>query len=446
VHSSSFRAHSESLPEPDALAAALERRLRAAQAERLPSVAAAVIAKGEVLWSGEVGLASCEEGVDASAETQYRIGSITKTFTAVATMQLRDAGELDLDDRLEQHLPEIANGAPTIRRLLAHLSGLQREAGEMFVTGTAPTIDEVIESMDILEAVLPAARAHHYSNLAFGLLGEVVARRGGSPYSDYVAERILTPLGLSRTTWEEQPPAAQGYLLDSYASTVRREPHVDLGGLAAMGQLWSTVGDLCAWASFLAEGREGILAPATADELWFPQVMVNPDDWSVGWGLGLKLTNRGGRIFGGHGGAMPGFLAGVTVHRGSGVGAATLTNAGTGAAMETLAQELAEHVLELRPPQPEPWRPEREPPQEVRAILGRWWSEGEEFLFSWRDGRLRAEPAEESPPWARPAVFEQLGEREYRVVSGRERGERLRVEDDRLVWAGYAFTRDQRTF
>ena len=89
-----------------------------------------------------------------------------------------------------------------------------------------------------------------------------------------------------------------------------REPHSDMGAVAAMGQLWSTVGDLCRWAVFLAGGREGVLAETTVEELWSPQVIVNPDEWSVGWGLGLELQNRGGRIFGGHGGAMPGFLAG----------------------------------------------------------------------------------------------------------------------------------------
>jgi hypothetical protein len=114
--------------------------------------------------------------------------------------------------------------------------------------------------------------------------------------------------------------------------------------------------------------------------------------------------------------------------------------------MEILAQELVEQVLELHPPAQEPWRPEREPPAELRAVLGRWWSEGEEYVFSWHEGRLTAEPAEPGPAWIKPAVFERLGEREYRAVAGRERGERLRIEDGRLVWAGYAFTREQRTF
>jgi CubicO group peptidase (beta-lactamase class C family) len=432
------------LPAPSDLAVRLERSLRARQAElRLPSIAAAVVRAGEVIWSSAVGLADCEQEVVATPATQYRIGSITKTFTASAVLQLRDAGRLDLDDRLEQHLPGIANGSPTLRRLLAHLSGLQREAGEMFVTGESPTIAELIEAMAAYELVLPAARAHHYSNLGYALLGEVVARESGLPYTDYVDERLIAPLGLTRTTWYDQEPSALGYLVDEFAGTAIREAHSDMAGVAAMGQLWSTVDDLCRWATFLAEGRDGVLDAATLEEMWAPQVMMNPDDWTVGWGLGPMLVNHDGRIFGGHGGGMPGFLAGVYVDRVSMIGAAVLTNSGTRASTQEIALELASAALELWPPEIEPWRPEAPPPPEIAAILGRWWSEGVEYGFSWREGKLTAGVVG-APPRARPAVFEPVAEGAYRVVSGRERGERLRVEDDRLIWAGYVFTRSQR--
>ncbi len=331
------------MPAPSELSARLERSLRSGQSEqRLPSIAGAVVRAGEVIWSGAVGLADYEAAVEATPETQYRIGSITKTFTAAAVMQLRDAGKLDLDDRLEQHLPGIANGSPTLRRMLAHLSGLQREAGEMFVTGESPTIGEIIDAMAGYELVLPAARAHHYSNLAYGLLGEVIARESGMPYADYVDERLLRPLGLARTTWYEQEPHALGYLVDEFAGTAVREPHSDMVGVAAMGQLWSTVGDLCRWGTFLAGGRDGVLDPASADEMWAPQVMMNPDDWTVGWGLGIELVSHEGRVFGGHGGSMPGFLAGLYLNRETRIGAAVLTNAGTRAATRELALELAD--------------------------------------------------------------------------------------------------------
>jgi CubicO group peptidase (beta-lactamase class C family) len=432
------------LPAPDSLAPALERALRTRQAERLPSVAAGVVRGGEVIWSAAVGTASYDDGAEATPETQYRIGSITKTFTATAVMQLRDAGLLDLDDRLDEHLDELPSRSPTIRRLLAHLSGFQREVGEMWVTGEVPTSEEVLAAIESYERVLPEARAHHYSNLAYALLGELVARRSGMRYEPYVDERILAPLGLERTTWQPHEPYAQGYLVDEYAGTVHREPHTDLGGAAAAGQLWSTVGDLCAWASFLANGRDGVLDAGTVDEMWFPQVLLDPDRWDRGWGLGLELLHREGRIFGGHGGAMPGHLAGMYVHRGSGIGAAALTNAGTRGQTAELALELATATIEQWPAEIAPWRPETEPPEDMRPLLGRWWSEGNEFVFTWKQERLHAHVVGDTAS-ARDAVFEQV-DGGFRVTAGRERGERLRVEGDRLVWGGYIFTRTQQPF
>src|SRR5579871_4447234 len=203
----------------------LDRLLQERQSDRLPSVAAAVVRKGEVIWANAVGLADYDDDREATPGTQYRIGSITKTFTATAVMQLRDAGALDLDDRLEQHLPGIENGSPTLRRMLAHVSGLQREVGEMFVDGTTPTEADLVPGF-----ALAPAQAHHYSNLAFGLLGRVVSATSGVPYMQYVDERILRPLGLGRTTWYPQPPKAQGYLVEQYARTARKEPETDLGG------------------------------------------------------------------------------------------------------------------------------------------------------------------------------------------------------------------------
>ena len=195
------------------LAPALDRLLAERQADRLPSVAAAVTRKGEPVWSSAVGSASYAESRETTPETQYRIGSITKTFTAVAIMQQRAEGKLELDDRLEQHIDGIENGSPTIRRLLSHLSGLQREAGEMFVTGESPSEDDLIASMRDVDFVLRPGESHHYSNLAFALLGQVVARKSGRPYMAYVDERILAPLGLARTIWTPQAPAAQCYLV-----------------------------------------------------------------------------------------------------------------------------------------------------------------------------------------------------------------------------------------
>ena len=419
--------------------AQLDRMLAEKQAERLPSVAAAVVRKGEIAWSSAVGFANYDGDVEATPDTQYRIGSITKTFTTIAIMQLRDAGELDLDDRIEQHLPGIENGSPTIRRMLGHISGMQREAGEMFVEGTSPADDELE-----IGFALPPAQAHHYSNLAFALLGRVVAAKSGMPYTRYVDERIFRPIGLQRTTWYPEPPKAQGYLVAEYARTVWQEPETDLGATASAGQLWSTVSDLARWAAFLASGDDAVLAPKSIEEMWFPQVMFYPDDWVLGWGLGLMLFNQEGRIWGGHGGAMAGYLAGMYIDRKSQVGAAALTNNGTRANMDAFAIKLAAKSLELQPEPIAVWRPEEAPPDDVAAILGPWWSEGNQFVFTWEGGALRAKLAGSAPGKAE-TTFERDGDGWIAAV-GRERGERLRIDDAQVVWAGYAFTRDQQPF
>ncbi|HUK98949.1 MAG TPA: serine hydrolase domain-containing protein [Gaiellaceae bacterium] len=429
--------------QPDALASALDRLIAERQADRLPSVAAAVVRKGELVWSGAVGTADYDEGRAATAGTQYRVGSITKTFTATAIMQLRDAGRLELDDRLDRHLDGIANGTPTIRRLLSHLSGLQREAGEMFVHGSSPTEDELIASMQSVELVLPPAEAHHYSNLAFALLGQVVARVSGERYTDYVDERIIRPLGLTRTTWTPSAPAAQGYLVDDFARTVWREPNLDLGATSAAGQLWSTPEDLGRWATFLARGADGVLDASTLEQMCFPQVMYFPDRWILAWGLGLMLVNEEGVIYAGHGGAMAGHLSGVYVDRKTEIGAAAVTNSGSRGDMDTTAIQLAAKTAELWPEPIEEWRPEVDPGA-ARALLGHWWSEGSEFVFWWEGGTLKARVVG-APPGRGETTFERDGAG-WRAAAGRERGERLRVDGDRLIWAGYEFTRAQQPF
>jgi CubicO group peptidase (beta-lactamase class C family) len=440
------------LPAPDSLTKDLSRKLREAQAERLPSVSAAVVHDGEVIWADAVGLANAEDGLAATAEHQYRIGSITKTFTAAAIMQLRDEGRLDLDDRLEQHLQVVRHGTPTIRRMLAHLSGLQREPfGDIWESLESPAIEQVMADLERTEQVLAPHERHHYSNLAYALLGEVVARLSGLSWREYVDQRLFAPLGLVRTTYAPSDPVAQGYLVAPYTETVRREAHNVSDGFAPAGQLWSTPSDLCAWLTVLAQGRDGVLASKTAESMWFPQGMWDPDDWALAHGLGLMLYRRDVGIFGGHNGGMPGHAAGAYIQRKRGIGAAVLVNSGAGANPDLLALQLAELALDALPDEPKEWRPQDPPPAELESALGRWWSEGSEFVFSWNDGKLEARLAG-APTKLPPAVFEPDGDDVFRTVSGREQGELLRLvrADDgtvtRMYWATYPLTRQQELF
>jgi CubicO group peptidase (beta-lactamase class C family) len=439
------------LPAPEGLSAELRAIVAKAQSERrLPSVAAGVVRDDEIVWSDAVGLADAEAGEDATPEHQYRIGSITKTFTAVAVMQLRDAGKLELEDRLDAHLDVPARGDLTLRRMLSHGSGLQREIpGDVWETLAFPaSTQELVAKLEEAEAVLSPGERWHYSNLAFILLGETIAQLSGMPYEDYVEERILQPIGLSRTSFTPEAPTAIAYSVEPYSDVVRREPMLveRTGGIAAAGQLWSTVGDLCRWASFLADPDSAVLAPESVELMTSVQTMADPYRWSLAWGVGLMLVRKDDRIYCGHDGGMPGYLANVLVDREDKIGAAVLVN-GENVSPTELSLALVEKTRERFPPEAEPWRPGAPPPPELASALGRWWSEGAEFVFRWHDGRLEARLAD-APAWQPWGRFEPIDGDRFRTVFGRERGELLRLVRDadgsvaRMYWATYPFTRE----
>jgi hypothetical protein len=180
-------------------------------------------------------------------------------------------------------------------------------------------------------------------------------------------------------------------------------------------------------------------------------VLWDVDGWTLAWGLGPMLTRHQDRILVGHEGAMPGFVSAVWVHRGDRVGAAAVANATSGAQPSTLAADLVAEVLDAEPPEPTPWVPGPPVDPAAEPLLGRWWSEGGEFVFSWEGGRLRARMAG-APPTRPPALFAPEGTDRWRTVSGREAGEALRVVRDssgaviRMHWATYGFTRQVRAF
>ncbi len=422
----------------------LERLVRRAQADhRLPSINARVVVRGGVALDLAIGVAD-GDGREAEPDQQYRIGSITKTFTAASVMALADEGKLALDDLLGAHVGAAGERPLTIRRLLAHASGLQREpVGAVWETFDFPSMEELLARLDEAEQVLDPGAHWHYSNLAYALLGQVVAQASGVPYERFVEECLLQPLALSRTTWERTEPAARGYFVDPYSGVLHAEPELRrIDGVSAAGDLWSTTGDLCRFGSWLGE----------REPMHEVQVMADPDRWLLAWGLGLMLHRRGDRILYGHDGAMPGFLASLVCSREEDVQACVLTNASTPApAVTELGLALAETAIELHPRPPSLWQAEDAPPPELDGVLGTWWSEGMQFVFRWRSARLEATMAGASPR-AKPSVFEREGPDRFRVASGRERGELLEVVRDgegtvvKLYLATYPFTRQPEVF
>ena len=418
----------------------------------MPGVSAAVFRGRDVVWERALGLADVGRGEAVTAEHTFRIGSITKTFTAILVLQLREESKLSLDDELRAHVAEAPAG-PTVRHALAHLSGIQREPpGEIWETLRPPSREELLAGLAEAEQVLAPGERWHYSNLAYGLLGEIVARLHERPYREVLQERVLDLLGLEHTALEPLAPVATGYYVHPWSDAASVEPDVEMTeATAALGQLWSTTGDLARFGAFLAEGDDAVLAKPMLDEMARVAVMADQDAWTVAWGLGLGLYRRGDRVYAGHGGAMPGFLASLVVSRRSGFGAVVLTNSSAGAKVETLALDLAEAADSLAPPAPVAWAPDEGAPADVAPLLGAWWTEANELRVTWRDGRLRAELLSGSP-WNRRCAFAREGDDRWRCIEGRERGELLRVVRDeagtpvKLYFATYPCTRQPATF
>jgi CubicO group peptidase (beta-lactamase class C family) len=395
----------------------------------------------------------------------FRVGSVTKTVTATLVMQCRDDGLLDLDDPIGKHLDLPAHRGLTVRGLLSHTAGLQREPyGDMWDSLKAPDIAQLLAELAHAERVVTGPPRYHYSTLSYAVLGHLVSELRGAPWADVLAERILRPLGMTGTSLEPGSHAVTGYLVDAHSDLARPEPSIELGAIGPASGLWSTAGDMARWAAFLADPETvdpsgTVLAASALDEMRWPMSVPDQTVWRAGFGLGVMVVPQENRAMHlGHYGAMPGFWACVLGQRGgmdtpAGLGCAVLGSSGTAASVLGLAHRLLPAVVAEAPAPIPVWRPGPAAPEPYRSVLGRWWGEGFEYVFSWRGGRLIARGADD-PADRPPAVFAPLpGTPDVlRTTSGREAGELLRLTRDsggtvtQMHWATYRFTRAQETF
>jgi hypothetical protein len=272
----------------------------------------------------------------------------------------------------------------------------------------------------------------------------------GDDWPTLLDKRVLSPLGMTRTTYHPAEPFARGYVVHPYHGTLREEPRLDSGAMAPAGQLWSTVADLSRWAAFLADPDPDVLVPETVAEMCSPVVMTDPDRWTAGHGLGLVLWRRGERVFVGHAGSMPGYLATLAVHRPSRTGVVAFANAYTlhGTTITDLGLDLLTAVLDREPSYPEPWTAATAPPPaEAEQLAGRWWWMGREFAVGWdadREELVLTPVTVPDTPWR----FVRDSTDKWRGRAGMNDGELLRVRRARsgavhaLDIATFVFTRE----
>jgi CubicO group peptidase (beta-lactamase class C family) len=311
--------------------------------DRIPGLSAALVHDQETVWTGAYGLAHPDRQEPATVETIYSICSISKVFTAVALMQLRDGGHLTLSDPVDRHLPwfqlrQAHAGAPpvTVLGLLTHASGLPRESDHPYWSAPDfqfPTREEIIAGLRNQETLYPAWRYFQYSNLGLTLAGEIVRELAGIPFEEYVQERILEPLGLAQTR-PYMPRELWGGQLATGFSAITRDgdrkpvPFFHARGIGPAAGFSSTAPDLArfaAWQFRLRGDTEEVLHAHTLQEM--QRVHWVDPGWDTFWGLGFGVYRSDGTTFVGHGGSCPGYRSQLLLQMDDRVAAIVLANA-----------------------------------------------------------------------------------------------------------------------
>jgi D-alanyl-D-alanine carboxypeptidase len=343
--------------------------------------------------------------------TLFRCGSITKTFTATAIMQLRDEGKLFLDDPIVRYIPEFNSVRMhlgrledvTLRRLLSHHSCLMGEGPAAgWNTGIFPGIDQMVADLARAEVVIGQHSAFKYSNYGYSMLGEVVTRVSGVPYAEYVRKNLFEPLEMNSSCFDLDDGAraktATGYSISFLQDIPSIAPSPHLNGFTAAGQLYSSVVDLAKWISLQfrtkASKRESaqILKGDSLSAMHRPQHVDR--SWKEGYGIAWMATRRGENIFHHHGGGIHGFLTLAMFNKPNKLGAIVLTNStGHTANAEIAFEMLVTLIPAVRDSRviPEPAKP-APMPEAHKHLVGRYlWAEmGELLYFVSRNGQLFA--------------------------------------------------------
>lgn len=405
-------------PVTDITAYRLRWRVAKAQADGMvPSIVAGIVRDGELVWSEAIG-----DTPGPVTDTQYKIGSITKTFTAVLILQLVEEGLLSLDAPASSVLGDVGYADRSIRQLLAHSGGLQAEpAGSWWERSEGGSFESLAGANDGSAAAYDPDRQFHYSNLGYGLLGEVVARLRGQSWWEATSTRILTPLGMTRTSYQASGTHALGWSVHPYAQTLIPEPLPDTAAMAPAGQVWSTVADLATYCGFLLEGHDDVLGSEVLARAFTPQAGEEHAGLAYTHGLGFQIFRGGSGTLVGHSGSMPGFHAICLVDRTRRTGVVGLVNGTSGVPVAAFGAELLEELEQWEPSLPVAWTPNETVSAELADILGVWHWGARPVVFACEAGDLVVR--------ARGVETWRFGVRDARIIGtrGYHSGEQLHV-------------------
>lgn len=299
-----------------------------------PGITVAVAKNGKAVFARGYGNADIKAGAPPGPETVYKIGSVTKQFTAAIIMRLSEAGKISPDDSITKFLPDypVQGHQVTVHHLLNHTSGiksfeLNEDGGKLFARNLS--YREMVDRFGRQRFDFKPGEKFEYNNMAYYLLGEIIRRVTGIPYADYVERELLRPLGLSRTLHLSDRRNIAN-LARGYARTDDKfidPPYVNARMVAAAGALCSTAGDLVRWTDLLHSGK--VVSPASLRQMTTPTVLSGTGE-KEGYGYGLFIGELEGhrKIY--HGGAGLGFLSLVSHYPEDGLTIVVLMNTGLG--------------------------------------------------------------------------------------------------------------------
>lgn len=283
----------------------------------LPALSISLVDDDKIVWADGFGFADADKTIPASADTVYRVGSVSKLFTDIAVMQQVEAGKLNLDVPVQSYLPSfqpdgVGDVAPTLRQMMSHRSGLVRESpvGNYF-DPNEPSLSSTVASLNETRLVYKPGSRTKYSNAAIAVVGAVLEKQLGTSHPQRVRDSIFDPLGMSQSSFvvnpQVKPKLATGWM---WTYDDRRFEAPDfLLGTGPAGNLYSSVTDLSRFLSCLFDhGRSiggSILRPETLEEMTSPQ--KDAKGKSIGYGLGFRIGDLDGHTKIGHGGAVYGF-------------------------------------------------------------------------------------------------------------------------------------------
>jgi CubicO group peptidase (beta-lactamase class C family)/D-alanyl-D-alanine dipeptidase len=299
-----------------------------------------------------LGFADTGRKIPATPDTIYRVGSVSKLFTDTAIMQLVEKGEIDLDAPVTRYLPQfhpnnLFGKAITLRELMSHRSGLVREPplGHYF-DSSDPTLQATVESLNTTTLIYPPGTHTKYSNAAIAVVGYLLQQHTGQPFTDYVREAVLKPLGMESSSFVPTPEVHEHLakaVIQTYDGRILPAPTFELG-MAPAGCMYSSILDLAKFLNMLFAGGEGkqgrVLKTETLQQMWRPQFVGG------NFGIGFHLSQLDGHSLVGHGGAIYGFATEVQALPQDKLGAVVVTTSDSAnAAMTKIANQALRLML-----------------------------------------------------------------------------------------------------